>query len=92
MIKMVLLSAQRCVRNEGLPVVPGIKYLKVKKNGAATEMTDGLQFFIGGLWIRGHHQLHEPEQLVHSLTTNNNNQPPFDGHYTGQPAFASTSS
>jgi len=49
-------------------VVPGVKYLKVEKNRAATKMADGLQFFLGRLWIRGHHQLHQPEQLVHRLT------------------------
>jgi len=51
-------------------MIPGIKYLKVKQNGAAPEMTDGLQFFLGCLRIRGYHQLHQLEQLLYRLSNN----------------------
>jgi len=61
------LKVQRNVRDEGLPMVPGIEYLQIEKNGATTEMTDGLEFFLGRFWIRGYHQLHQPEQLVDRL-------------------------
>ena len=57
-----------CIRDERLPVISGVENLKIEKNGAATEMTDGLQFILGRLRISGHHQLHQAEQLVHCLS------------------------